>query len=66
MVEEDYSVFAAMRAGARGYLLKGADREQVLVAIRAVARGEAVFSPALAQRLVHYYTPINHDPSSSG
>lgn len=59
MVEEDDSVFAAMRAGARGYLLKGADREEVLVAIRAVARGEAVFGPALAQRLVHYFSPAS-------
>ena len=45
MVEDDDSVFAAMRAGARGYLLKGADKEEMLLAIRAVARGEAVFGP---------------------
>lgn len=38
MVEDDDSVFAAMRAGARGYLLKGADKEEMLLAIRAVAR----------------------------
>lgn len=55
MVEEDESVFAAMRAGARGYLLKGADKDEVLSAIRAVARGEAIFGPAIARRLVRYF-----------
>src|SRR5919109_5576871 len=44
MFEEDDSVFAAMRAGARGYLLKGADSEETLRAIRAIAAGEAIFS----------------------
>jgi DNA-binding NarL/FixJ family response regulator len=39
MVEENDSVFAAMRAGARGYLLKGAHKDEMLLAIRAVARG---------------------------
>ncbi len=56
MVEEDDSVFAAMRAGARGYLLKGADRDELLAAIRAVARGEAVFGPGIAKRLIHYFS----------
>jgi DNA-binding NarL/FixJ family response regulator len=56
MVEDDDSVFAAMRAGARGYLLKGADRDETLLAIRAVARGEAVFGPGIAQRLVQYFS----------
>src|SRR6476619_5501162 len=54
MFEDDDSVFAAMRAGARGYLRKGADREEMLLAIRAVARGEAIFGPAIAQRLMQY------------
>lgn len=49
------SVFAAMRAGARGYLLKGAEGEETLRAIRAVANGEAIFSPAIAERLTHYF-----------
>ncbi len=57
MIEDDESVFAAMRAGARGYLLKGADKEEVLLAIAAVGRGEAVFGPAIARRLVHYFAP---------
>jgi len=56
MVEDDDSVFAAMRAGARGYLLKGADKEEMLLAIRAVARGEAVFGPGIARRLIRYFS----------
>src|SRR5574337_901033 len=48
MFEDDDSVFAAMRAGARGYILKGADQGEVLRAIRAAASGEALFSPAIA------------------
>jgi len=55
MLEDDASVFAAMRAGARGYLLKGADQTDVLRAIRVVAHGEAIFSPSIAQRLVQYF-----------
>src|SRR6266699_358896 len=54
MYEDDDSVFGAMRAGARGYLLKGADQAEMLRAIQAVSRGEAIFSPAIAQRLMHY------------
>lgn len=48
---DDDSLFPAMRAGARGYLLKGAEGEETLRAIRAVAHGEAIFSPAIAERL---------------
>jgi DNA-binding NarL/FixJ family response regulator len=55
MFEDDDSVFAAMRVGARGYLLKGADRDEVGRAIKAVSQGEAIFSPAIAQRLMHYF-----------
>ena len=57
MVEDDDSVFAAMRSGARGYLLKGADKDEMLLAIRAVARGEAVFGPGIARRLIQYFSP---------
>ncbi len=53
---EDDSVFAAMRAGARGYVVKGAEPTEVLRAIRAVADGEAIFSPGVAERLIHYFT----------
>ncbi len=63
MVEDDDSVFAAMRAGARGYWLKGADRDEMLLAIRAVARGEAVFGPGIARRLIQYFS--SPTPSSS-
>ncbi len=52
---EDDSVFAAMRAGARGYLLKGAEPAETLRAIRAVASGEAIFSPGVAQRVMDYF-----------
>jgi DNA-binding NarL/FixJ family response regulator len=51
---EDDSVFAAVRAGARGYILKGAEGEETLRAIRAAAHGEAIFSPAIAQRLTRF------------
>lgn len=57
MFEDDDSVFAAMRAGARGYLLKGARKAETLRAIRAVASGEAIFSPAIARRLMTFFAP---------
>ncbi|GIW19712.1 MAG: DNA-binding response regulator [Chloroflexota bacterium] len=56
MFEDDESVFAAMRAGARGYLLKGADQAEILRAVRAVASGEAIFGPAIARRLIDYFS----------
>lgn len=58
MFEDDGSVFAAMRAGARGYLLKGAKYDEMLRAIRAVGGGEAIFSPAIAVRLMEYFANI--------
>ena len=59
MLEDDDSVFAAMRAGARGYLLKGADQDEVLRAITVVAHGEAIFSPSIAQRLMQYFANMH-------
>lgn len=59
MLEDDDSVFAAMRAGARGYVLKGADKAEMLRAIRAVARGEALFGPAIARRLTAFFAGLN-------
>jgi len=56
MFEEDESVFAAMRAGARGYLLKSSGRDEVLRAVRTVAAGKAIFGPAIAERLTAYFT----------
>ena len=72
MFDGDSSVFAAIRAGAKGYLLKGADQQDVERAIRTVAAGEAVFGRAIATRLVSYFaanrtrafpelTPREHD-----
>lgn len=58
MYEDDDSVFAAMRAGARGYLLKGVDQTEVLRAIHAVGSGEAIFSPSIARRLMHYFVTL--------
>ncbi len=55
MFDNDESVFAAMRGGARGYLLKGASRDEITHAIRAAAHGEAVFGPALARRMAAYF-----------
>ena len=55
---EDDSVFAAMRAGARGYILKGAQPDDTLRAIRAVALGEAIFSPGIAERLMAYFAQL--------
>lgn len=55
MFEDDDSVFAALRAGARGYVLKGSDEEDLLRAIRSVARGEAIFSPTIASRVLTYF-----------
>ncbi len=56
MLEDDTSVFAAMRAGARGYLVKGATPDDIVRAIVAVAAGEAIFSPSLAKRMTHFFT----------
>jgi DNA-binding NarL/FixJ family response regulator len=55
MHEDDESVFAAMRAGARGYLLKGAEQDDVTRAIAAVGRGEAIFGPAVASRILKFF-----------
>jgi DNA-binding NarL/FixJ family response regulator len=56
------SLFAAMRAGARGYLLKGADQTEILRAIHAVSYGEAIFSPAIAMRLTQYFAALGQAP----
>ncbi len=52
---DDESVFAAVRAGARGYLLKGAEAAETLRAIRAVGNGEVIFSPGVARRVMEYW-----------
>jgi DNA-binding NarL/FixJ family response regulator len=65
MLEDDASVFAAMRAGARGYVLKGAHHEELLQAIRMVAGGQALFGPAIATRLMRFFETLKeHTPSA--
>ena len=56
MFEDDDSVFAAMRAGAKGYLLKDSGGEEVVYAIRAVASGEAVFGSGVAERIIGFFS----------
>jgi DNA-binding NarL/FixJ family response regulator len=56
LFEDNDSVFAALRAGARGYILKDADEEEMMRAIHAIGKGEAIFSPAIAARLVDYFS----------
>lgn len=58
MFEDDDSVFAAMRAGARGYLFKGALRAEIPRAIMAVSSGEIIFGAAIAQRMIRYFTSL--------
>ncbi|MCC6148179.1 MAG: response regulator transcription factor [Anaerolineaceae bacterium] len=58
MFEDDDSIFAAMRAGARGYLLKGSLKVEILRAIRAVHSGEVIFGAAIAQRMARYFAAI--------
>lgn len=55
MFEDDESVFAAMQAGARGYLLKGALKAEILRAVRSVSSGEAIFGVSIAKRLIRYF-----------
>jgi len=62
MFADDPSVFAAMRAGARGYLLKGATHAELLRAIQVVSSGEAIFSPDIARRLMAYFASMQLTP----
>ncbi|MFC6088393.1 response regulator [Saccharothrix lopnurensis] len=62
MFDDDGSVFAAMRAGALGYLLKAARPQQIVRAVLAVGEGEAIFSPAVAVRLLAYFGSAPPDP----
>lgn len=56
LFEDDDSIFAAVQAGAKGYVLKDIGEEEMMRAIRAVGDGEAIFSPAIATRLMDYFT----------
>ncbi len=64
MFEDDDSVFAAMRAGALGYLLKGSEEDEIVRAVRAVAAGEAIFGPEIARRVVAHFA--NPEPPPKG
>jgi DNA-binding NarL/FixJ family response regulator len=64
MQDDDDSIFAAMRAGARGYLVKGVEQDDIARAIRSVAAGEAIFGPGVARRVLSFLqsTPGRADP----
>jgi len=64
MFDDDQSVFAALRAGARGYILKGVKHDEMLRAVRAVASGEAIFSPDIAQRMMTFFAEVQPVDSS--
>lgn len=61
MLEDDDSVFGAMQAGARGYLLKGARKAEILRAITSVCNGDAIFGPAIARRMQTYFAASRPD-----
>lgn len=65
MSEDDTTLFAAMRAGARGYLLKGANQAEILRAITAVAHGEAIFGPAVALRVAEFFSGFSSGASTT-
>ena len=65
MFEDDDSVFAAMRAGARGYLLKAASHDELLRAIRCVGNGEAIFGPGIARRLIGFFAGPHPAPQTA-
>jgi DNA-binding NarL/FixJ family response regulator len=62
LFEDEDSVFLALRAGARGYVLKDADEDELTGAIRAVARGEAIFSRAIAERVLTFFAAPRRAP----
>ena len=64
MFEDDDSVFTAMRAGARGYLLKGTLKAEILRAIQTVSGGGVVFGAAIAQRMMRYFAGVKPIESS--
>ena len=64
MLEDHDSVFAAMQAGARGYLLKGADHDDITRAVRGVAHGEVIFGPAVAGQVLAFFSSARPAPPS--
>ena len=63
MFDDDDSVFAAMRAGARGYILKGTNQADIVRAVHAVGAGGAVFGPAVAQRILDFFAHSQTRPA---
>jgi DNA-binding NarL/FixJ family response regulator len=63
MMEDEESVFAAVRAGARGYLLKGARRPEIVRSIEAVGAGEVIFGPGIAERMMTYFKGVRSKPA---
>ena len=66
MYDDDATVLTAMQAGARGYLLKGAEQEEIVGAIRAVAAGQAIFGPGIASRVLGYFSTAPAEPAPGG
>ncbi|HET7194140.1 MAG TPA: response regulator transcription factor [Nocardioides sp.] len=64
MMDDEESVFAAVRAGARGYLLKGARRAEILRAIEAAGSGEVIFGPGIADRMMSYFRGLRARPAA--
>ena len=64
MMEDEDSVFAAVRAGARGYLLKGARRAEILRSIEAVGAGEVIFGPGIAERMMTFFRGTRVRPTA--
>jgi DNA-binding NarL/FixJ family response regulator len=62
MMEDDESVFAALRAGARGYLLKGARRAEIVRAVEAVGSGEVILGPRIGERVTTYFLHVQAGP----
>ena len=65
MMEDEDSVFAAVRAGARGYLLKGARRSEIVRSIEAVGAGDVIFGPGIADRMVTYFRGVRTRPTAA-
>jgi DNA-binding NarL/FixJ family response regulator len=65
MFEDDESVFSAMRAGARGYVLKGGEPSEIMEVLRAVAKGEAHFGPDIARRITGFFSILRTDPAEA-
>ncbi|MBD0383141.1 response regulator [Paenibacillus sedimenti] len=65
MFDDDTSVFSAMRAGARGYMLKGAHKTEIVRAITVVGSGEAIFSASIARKMMYYFDTLTSKPSAS-